>query len=130
MPEAEPNDDLTLPVELPPEHRDALDDPPEFTDEQLVYLEALLAAGCCHTTGMHDPTHWRENGTVCWQSMHEPYKRALRELNLDVPIRSDFDCGWCRDYYEDDAPSPYAVEYPTYNPERGIIGLPEEDGDE
>lgn len=118
--------DHTIPVELPPDHRELLENPPDFSNEQLVYLEAILAAECCHMTGMHDPTHWKEDGTVCWQSMEKPYKRALRELDLDVPIHSAHDCGKCRDWYEGEE-SPYNADYPTYHPDRGITGLPESD---
>lgn len=112
----------TLPVELPPEHQAALDDPPEFTDEQLTYLEAILATECCHMAGMHDPTHWRKDGTVCWQSMEKPYKRAIRELGIKVPIYSAHDCGWCRGRSAEDYPSPYLIDFPTYDPENGVIG--------
>lgn len=107
---------FTLPVELPPEHRAALDDPPSFTDEQLTYLEAILASECCHMTGMHDPKHWTEDGDVCWQSMEKPYKRALRALDLEVPVYSAHDCYWCRSSDRVGQESPFDEKHPTYAP--------------
>lgn len=113
------SDGVTFPIGMDEEHREALEDPPEFSEEQLVYLEAVLAYECCHMTGMHDPQHWREDGTVCWQEMHKPYKRILEELDLDAPVVSSDGCSWCNDTFEGEE-APYSEEHPTYNPERGI----------
>lgn len=109
----------TIPIDLPPEHRAVLNDPPEFTDEQRVYLEALLAFECCHMTGMHDPKHWMEDGTVCWEGMEKPYKRILEELGLEAPVYSAHDCGRCRGGYAEGEESPFDDEFPTYSPQSG-----------
>lgn len=107
----------TLPVELPDEHREALDDPPEFTHEQEVFIEAAMALWCCHTTGMHNPKHWLDDGTRCGDMHSKAYKRAVNILGIEPPIHSAPDCFWCRSEYRMDD-SPYDSDTPTFSPPR------------
>lgn len=101
-----------LPIEMDEEHRDALDDPPEFSDEQMLYLEAVMALPCCHVTGMHDPKHWVEDGNVCKHMALGAWRNAMHQLDLEVPIVTSADCGKCGDWYDE---SPYDEEHPTYS---------------
>lgn len=116
----------TFPVDLPPEHQDVYRSPPEFTEEQLTYLEAMLALECCHATGMHDPDHFKKHGSVCRISMEKAWIRIVDRLGIEVPVYSAHDCGWCRDYYVGD-PSPFDSPHPRYAPGKGVLDRESED---
>lgn len=86
---------------------------PEFTQEQQTYLAQILALSCCHTTGMHSPTHFQEQQYICESQKAQAWQRAVTALgfgkmvdrptaspevaNLDPRIGpfADPDCYWC-----------------------------------
>lgn len=77
-------------------------------------LEALTPT-CCHTSGMHDPTHWKENKSICTLQKAEAFDRVLELLNIkytpaDVP--SSKDCWWCNEYYVKDVSKEATRQYP------------------
>lgn len=100
MADNDTKDGLTLPLELPDEHADVLEDPPDFTDKQRRYLEAVFHLPCCHTTGTHPPKHFIDGDSHCRIQTWEAFKRGVKELGLDPPVASDPSCGWCHDTYE------------------------------
>lgn len=70
-------------------------------DEALAGLRELLMPMCCHITGMHDPTHFREQKYVCEFQKRYAWERTWKVLFGEEPtpaeIPSDPECGWCRD---------------------------------
>ena len=72
---------------------------PEFTPEQMAWLEAALRPPCCHVSGMHNPTHWTKGGYVCFYQKTEAYERFRDALGLPLVVGSDCvpdpECYWC-----------------------------------
>ncbi len=54
---------------------------------------------CCHTSGMHDPTHYEER-KLCEHQLAYAFLRLCALYNLDPQTKSDKDCFWCNDYPE------------------------------
>ncbi len=69
----------------------------EFTGEQLKYLEDLLWLPCCHTTGTHDPSHYRERKYVCVYQKEKALHRLCETLGLNPQTKSKDDCYWCNE---------------------------------
>lgn len=67
----------------------------EFSKEQLKYLENLLWIPCCHTTGTHDPVHYRERKYICSLQKAKTLVRFCKELGLNPQTKSRDDCYWC-----------------------------------
>lgn len=67
----------------------------EFSKEQLKYLEELLWLPCCHTTGMHNPSHYRERKYVCTLQKEKALIRLCETLGLNPQTKSRDDCYWC-----------------------------------
>ena len=61
-------------------------------------IEQILWLPCCHTTGMHDPVHFRERRYVCQDQKSEALERLCKELGINPKTKSDPNCGWCEDY--------------------------------
>ena len=73
---------------------------PEFTKEQLEYLQDLLTVGCCHTSGTHDPEHFSRGKYICVNQMSDAFRHAITTLNLEFRVRSYPGCGCCNNYPE------------------------------
>jgi hypothetical protein len=75
---------------------------PDFTPEQLAYLADILRPRCCHVTGMHSPTHWREDpAEFCDRQQADAWERAVEALGLSFDrAPSKPTCGWCGDARE------------------------------
>lgn len=58
-------------------------------------IEELLWLPCCHTTGMHDPAHFRERKYICNSQKAEALQRFCVELGINPKTRSYPDCYWC-----------------------------------
>ena len=75
--------------------------PPKFSKAQLAYLHSILRVGCCHVSGMHDPTHFLERpDAVCDIQRRNAYDHAIVALGFKLePGIADEDCGWCSGKY-------------------------------
>ncbi len=73
----------------------------EFLQKQGVELyskldiERMMTIPCCHTTGMHDPKHYRERKYICDSQKREVFDRMCKELGINPRTKSNEDCGWC-----------------------------------
>lgn len=63
-------------------------------------LEEVLTPFCCHTSGMHDPSHFEERKHVCRDQMADAYARTCSTFGINPKTKSNPNCGWCRDYPE------------------------------
>jgi len=70
----------------------------EFTEEQLKYLEELAWIPCCHTTGMHDPTHFEQGKYICTLQKSHAFERFCKELGINPQTKSESNCYWCNNY--------------------------------
>lgn len=70
---------------------------PKFTKEQMEFLREILTPPCCHVSGEHDPTHFREKpARVCYIQKQVAYDHALVMLRIgSVPGKSKKNCYWC-----------------------------------
>jgi len=76
---------------------------PIFTPEQMEFLKEILTLPCCHTTGMHDPTHYYEGRYICEGQKTAAWLRACKALGIDLTeprIKSESDCYWCNNHPE------------------------------
>ena len=55
-----------------------------LTDEQLAWLADIATPRCCHTTGEHDPSHFKERKFVCRDQLSEVAYRLRDALGLDA----------------------------------------------
>lgn len=62
-------------------------------------IEEMLWLPCCHTTGMHDPGHYRLRKGICSSQKAEALERFCKEIGINPQTKSRKECGWC---YEDD----------------------------
>lgn len=78
--------------------------PPDFNEEQLEYLADLLRPFCCHTTGSHSPTHFREApAEFCDLQQSKAWERLVELLGLRERLGAAVShpkCGWCNDARE------------------------------
>ena len=78
--------------------------PPDFTPTQQAWLREMLTPGCCHTSGEHDPRHFRQDKHVCLYQRSDTYNTLRTALGLgDVQpqeARSTPGCVWCEEYDE------------------------------
>ena len=58
-------------------------------------IEELLSLPCCHTSGMHDPTHYRERRYVCKDQKADALENLCKALGINPITKSCADCGWC-----------------------------------
>lgn len=70
---------------------------PQFSEEQLDYLLRILTPGCCHVSGMHDPTHYRKRPEqLCHLQKARAWQRAVAHLGLAIERAiPEQDCYWC-----------------------------------
>jgi hypothetical protein len=69
---------------------------PRFTKEQREYLARVLTPPCCHVSGMHDPTHFKENPKrLCDIQKSTAFENAIKRLRLKVVATSADGCYWC-----------------------------------
>lgn len=70
-----------------------------LTPDQRAALGRLMAPQCCHITGMHDPTHFKDSRYICREQMTESYERLRHALGVPLlqpgEAASKSDCGWC-----------------------------------
>lgn len=57
-----------------------------FTGEQLSWLADIARPRCCHVTGEHSPTHFREKRFVCGFQMADVAYRLRDALGLDYTV--------------------------------------------
>lgn len=81
------------------------DNPVDFTPAQLEWLRQMLTPRCCHVSGDHDPTHFKERRYVCEIQQAERYRALRAALNLgdakpEEAIEADGGCGWCEYHRE------------------------------
>lgn len=70
----------------------------ESIEEIVDMIEAWLFIPCCHTTGMHCPTHFAEREYICNDQKAEALERFCHDLDINPVTKSSLDCSWCRDY--------------------------------
>ena len=58
-------------------------------------LESYLYLPCCHTTGMHDPCHFKERKYICTNQKARAFERFCKELGVNPITRSELGCCWC-----------------------------------
>jgi len=63
-----------------------------YTAEQ---IEKMLWLPCCHTTGMHDPSHYSLRKYICDSQKAEALERFCKEIGINPKTKSDPNCGWC-----------------------------------
>lgn len=63
-------------------------------------IENLLWFPCCHTSGMHEPTHYEKREYICEFQLREAFLRLCKALKLNPTTKSDPFCGWCKEYPE------------------------------
>ena len=72
---------------------------PDFTPEQMTWLEEALRPPCCHVSGHHNPTHWTKGGYVCMYQKSAAYESFRAALGLDDVAGDDCvpdeHCYWC-----------------------------------
>lgn len=59
-------------------------------------LEAYAYLPCCHTSGMHDPEHFRERKYICSEQKSEAFERFAKDLGINPEVKSKLDCYWCK----------------------------------
>lgn len=64
----------------------------------LEVLELWLYLPCCHTSGMHNPSHFSEREYICSEQKAETLERFCHDLGVNPTTKSTPDCSWCRDY--------------------------------
>jgi len=67
-----------------------------FSSKQIMALEEMATIYCCHTTGMHDPTHWVKGKYICGLQKMDAFVRMCKTLGINPVSISEPDCGWCR----------------------------------
>lgn len=74
----------------------------EIADVCLVKIKELLELWaylpCCHVSGMHEPTHFREKKYVCEAQKAEAFERFCKDLGINPETKSSMNCGWCKSY--------------------------------
>lgn len=60
-----------------------------------VDIEKMMEIPCCHVSGMHDPTHYRERRYICEGQKRAVFDRMCEELGINPRTKSREDCGWC-----------------------------------
>lgn len=70
---------------------------PKFTREQLAWLKIILTPPCCHVSGEHNSTHFKEDPKiVCGIQARGIYAKVLKELRFaEIPGVSKPNCVWC-----------------------------------
>lgn len=68
--------------------------------EIIQLLEAYMFIPCCHTSGMHSPTHFADRKGICESQKAEAFIRFAKDLGVNPETKSKIDCGWCADYKE------------------------------
>lgn len=63
----------------------------------------MLWLPCCHTTGMHDPGHYRKRKYICESQKAKALERFCKEIGINPVTKSDPNCGWC--FEEDNTPT-------------------------
>ena len=88
-----------------PHDRETPAGPPEapFSAEQLTWLTDMLTPRCCHTVGLHDGHHFREQRYVCELQMAKQYHAlrvalGLRPIPEPAEAISEEGCFWCKDF--------------------------------
>jgi hypothetical protein len=71
----------------------------EQAEQALDRLRDALVPTCCHVTGMHNPTHWTKDRTVCTiqkaAAFDEAFKAVYgRDVTADDCV-SHLECYWC-----------------------------------
>lgn len=84
-----------------------------------MWLQNAADVRCCHTSGMHDPTHYRGERYVCTRQVEvagevlmyalgfgewveEPHRSPRLSRPDPVDVRPEDGCGWCRRAAEGD----------------------------
>lgn len=71
--------------------------PMHFSPEQLAWLAEAFTAPCCHTSGMHDPTHYEKNpAELCRSQQAKAYERGMVALGLTQIAKPEPGCYWCK----------------------------------
>jgi len=70
----------------------------KFSKEQLEYLEEVFTLPCCHTSGMHSPTHFQNREYICQSQIKKAFMKGCNELGINPQVKSDPNCGWCKSY--------------------------------
>lgn len=77
-------------------------DSKKLAEESMVKIQEMLELWayipCCHTSGMHNPTHFDERQYICESQKSEAFERFCKDLGINPVTRSKPDCCWCRDY--------------------------------
>lgn len=63
-------------------------------DKLLPLLQAFAYIPCCHTSGMHDPEHYKK-GIICKNQKAEAFERFCKDLTINPVTKSKLDCYWC-----------------------------------
>ena len=63
-------------------------------------IEDMLWIPCCHTSGIHNPTHFSEKKYICSDQCKKALIRFCKEIGINPRTKSDPKCGWCNDYQE------------------------------
>lgn len=58
-------------------------------------IEEMLWIPCCHTTGMHDPGHYRLRKYICADQKASALERFCKKIGINPKTKSDRNCGWC-----------------------------------
>lgn len=66
----------------------------EILAKILPLIEAYAFIPCCHTSGMHDPTHF-EKGIICESQKAEAFVRLCTDLEINPVTKSKLNCYWC-----------------------------------
>lgn len=63
-----------------------------------------LTPYCCHTSGMHNPTHFVENPKkLCNNQKAKSFDRACKFIGFDpIAIPNPNGCYWCKRRYENE----------------------------
>ena len=74
---------------------------PEFSEEQLAWIEQALRPLCCHVSGEHAPDHWYRRGRVCEIQKRNAYDAFRSRMDL-APVRAEecmaaSGCYWCEE---------------------------------
>ena len=62
--------------------------------ELLPLLQAFAYIPCCHTSGLHDPEHYKK-GIICDMQKAEAFERFCKDLTINPVTKSKLDCYWC-----------------------------------
>lgn len=61
-------------------------------------IEDMLTLPCCHTSGTHSPTHYRDSEYICNDQIAEAFESICLKLLINPKVEHSDNCGWCRDY--------------------------------